>query len=262
MQRRILFAGAGGVLSAGAPLGLLAVRLAKRGRRWRSMSLRRAMREIGDNRPDYVYVLGATALAFGLFGYVLGRHADHLAELSETDPLTGLPNARRLFDRLDAELARARRYREALALLLVDLDGLKMINDRYGHHAGDDAIRAVAEVIRSELRETDVGARWGGDEFAVLAPNTSEAAALALAERIRATIAGTGAPWPLSGSVGVATIDPTADGEVVDSTTLMRAADRALYEAKRSGRNRVVSASPRALTGRSHGRPRNRRRRT
>jgi diguanylate cyclase (GGDEF)-like protein len=245
MRRRFVFASAGGLLSAGAPLGLLAVRLARR-ERWRSVSLSAVIDEIRRNGPDYIYAGTSTALALGVFGYLLGRHADWLAELSETDPLTGLFNARRLFDNLDGELARARRYREPLALLLVDLDGLKSVNDRFGHQAGDAAIRGLADVIRSELRETDIGARWGGDEFAVLAPNTSQAAALALAERIRATIPAAGAPWALSGSIGVAAVDPGQGEEVVDSATLMRAADAALYAAKRRGRNMVVSA-PRAI---------------
>jgi diguanylate cyclase (GGDEF)-like protein len=208
------------------------------------MSRRTVLREVATDRPDYIYVGTSTAIAFTLFGYVLGRQADRLTELSETDALTGLLNARGLFDRLDAELARARRYREALALLLVDLDGLKGINDRYGHGAGDEAIRSLADVIRSQLRETDLGARWGGDEFAVVAPCTSEGQALALAERIRAMIPGTSPRWPLSGSVGVATIDPKVGREVVDSATLMRSADAALYEAKRTGRNRVVIVPP------------------
>jgi diguanylate cyclase (GGDEF)-like protein len=103
----------------------------------------------------------------------------------------------------------------------------------------------LADVIRSQLRETDVAARWGGDEFAVLAPSTSKGAAVALAERIRALIPQERAPWHLSGSLGVAAIDPRSDGDVVDSATLMRAADAALYEAKRTGRNRVVMASAR-----------------
>jgi diguanylate cyclase (GGDEF)-like protein len=206
--------------------------------------LRRALREAAGDPPDYIYVGTSTAIAFSLFGYALGRQADRLAELSETDALTGLSNARGLFDRLDAELARSRRYREPIALLFVDLDGLKSINDRYGHRAGDEAIRNLADVIRSQLRESDVGARWGGDEFAVLAPNTSRAAALALAERIRALIPRQSVEWPLSGSVGVAAIEPRTDGEVWDASTLMRAADAAMYDAKRGGRNKVVVASP------------------
>jgi diguanylate cyclase (GGDEF)-like protein len=186
----------------------------------------------------------STAVVFTLFGYLVGRQADLLAELSETDPLTGLYNARGLFDRLNAELARSRRYRVPLALLSVDLNGLKSINDRYGHRAGDDSLRSVADVIRSQLRKSDVGARWGGDEFAVLAPSTSRVAALELAERIRALIPQRSTRWPLSVSIGVAALDPNTDGEGFESAALMRAADGAMYEAKRSGRDRVVVASP------------------
>lgn len=242
MRRRFAYACIGGLLSAGAPLGLFAVRLGRHRRRFYSMSVRGAACEDAADPPDYIYVGMSTAVAFTFFGYILGRQVDRFAELSKTDPLTGLSNARGLFDQLDAELARSRRYREPLALLFVDLDGLKSINDRYGHRAGDDAIRSLADVIRSELRESDVGARWGGDEFAVLAPSTSRAAALALAERIRALIAERSTRWPLSASVGVATLDPNTTGEVVDSATLMRAADAAMYQAKQSGRNRVVIA--------------------
>jgi Diguanylate cyclase, GGDEF domain len=187
MRRCFAYACLGGLLSGGAPVGLSAVRLARRRHRFCASSLRGATGEVAADRPDYIDVGVSTAVAFTLFGCILGRQADRLAELSETDPLTGLSNARGFLDRLDAELARSRRYREPLGLLSVDLDGLKSINDRYGHRAGDDAIRSVADVIRSELRES-VGARWGGDEFAVLAPSTSRVAALALAERIRALI--------------------------------------------------------------------------
>jgi two-component system, cell cycle response regulator len=222
---------------------LFAVRLARHPRRFWPTSPRAATRDVAADAPDYIYVGISTAVALTLFGYILGRQADRLATLSETDPLTGLSNARGLFDRLDAELARSRRYREPLALLSVDLDGLKSINDRYGHRAGDDAIRSVADVIRSELRESDLGARWGGDEFAVLAPCTSKVAALALAERIRALIPQRSTWWPLSVSTGVVTLDPNTDREDIGSATLMRAADAAMYEAKRSGRNRVVIAS-------------------
>ncbi len=221
------------------------MRLARKGRGSGSASIPRAIRELAvADSAGYFYVGASTAVAFVLFGYVLGRQADRLAALSETDALTGLSNSRGLFDRLDTELARLRRYREPLALLLVDLDGLKEINDRYGHRAGDEAIRTLAEVIRSQLRETDLGARWGGDEFAILAPRTSMVAARALAERIRFLIPQHSAQWPLSGSIGVASIDPATDGELVDSATLMRAADLAMYKAKRGGKNRVATALP------------------
>jgi diguanylate cyclase (GGDEF)-like protein len=247
MRRQVIYACAGGLLSAGAPLGFVGVRRARR--RHRGLGPEGCTRDGGADAADYVYVLLSTAVAFTLFGYVLGRKADRLAELSVTDPLTLLANARGLSERLDAELARARRYQESLALLAVDLDGLKNINDRFGHRAGDDALRSVAQVIRSELRSSDAAARWGGDEFAVVAPNTSAAAALALAERIRALVSRHRSRWRLRVSIGVATIDATAAGDTCDAATLMRAADSALYEAKRGGRDRVVLASPSADGG-------------
>lgn len=249
MPHRFAYACAGVLLSAGAPLGLLALRRQGRNSRAGSDTYLDPVRRSGGDPRDYVYVGVSAGLMFVLFGYVLGRHADRLAELSHTDPLTGLSNVRGLIDQLDLELARSRRYREPLALLLVDLDGLKRVNDRFGHHAGDEAIRGLADVIRSELRAPDIAARWGGDEFAVVAPNTSREAAVALAERIRASIPERRAEWQLSGSFGVATLDPRAGEDVEDSATLMRAADAALYEAKRTGRNRIVVAPPRQGAG-------------
>jgi two-component system cell cycle response regulator len=222
-------------------MGLCAVRLGRRARSRRPVSLRGALREVAGNLPDYLYVGSSTAIALALFGFTLRNQADQLADLSGTDPLTGLTNARGLDERLEAEIARLRRYRQPLSLLLLDLDGLKTINDRHGHRAGDEAIRSLADVIRSQLRDTDLGARWGGDEFAVLAPNTSKADALSLAERIRSLIPERGGQWPLSGSVGVATVDPKTDGGLVSKVALMRAADAAMYEAKRLGKNRVFS---------------------
>lgn len=243
MQRRVAYACAGGLLAAGAPVGLLAMRRLRRDARTGVPSWRGAIADAARDPRDYIYVGVSTMLAFSAFGYLLGRQGDRLAELSETDSLTGLANARRLFDRLELELARSRRYREPLALLLIDLDGLKCVNDQFGHAAGDEAIRSLANVIRSQLRDTDVAGRWGGDEFGVVAPHTSSDAAVSLAERIRALIPQEGTPWRLSGSVGVAAVDPQIHVGAVDSPTLMSAADAALYEAKRTGRNRVAVAS-------------------
>jgi diguanylate cyclase (GGDEF)-like protein len=250
MRRSVGFALAGALASAGAPLGLLGVRLRQRPP-GRPLSRRAVREELAADRASYAYVGMSTAIAFTVFGWMAGRQADRLAALSETDPLTELANARAFFDRLDKEVARSQRYRDPLALLLVDLDRLKAINDGHGHAAGDDAIRRVARIIRSELRRTDFGARWGGDEFAVVAPNTSRAAALALAGRIRAVIEDQEAPWPMSVSIGVATMEPAAQDEAGDLFMLMRAADAALYEAKRRGRNAVVMADPRSPARRS-----------
>lgn len=240
MQRRTTYACAGGLLSIGAQLGLLALRTLRE-RSGRGRALRRAIREVARNRDDYVYVGASTALVLSAFGFILGCQADQLRRLSRTDALTGLLNARGLFERLDVELARARRYGGSLAMLVIDLDGLKRINDRYGHRAGDEALRSLADVIRSQLRDTDVGARWGGDEFAVLAPGTSRSAALDLAERVRSLILQRKAGWPLSASIGVATIDAASSPDERTADRLMHDADRAMYEAKRRGRNKVVA---------------------
>ena len=171
------------------------------------MSLHRVRSEIAADRAAYMYIGGATALIFALFGYVLGRHADELAELSETDALTQLLNARGFGVRLRAEIRRTKRYREPLSVLFLDLDGLKKINDHHGHRAGSEALRQVASVIRSELRATDTGARWGGDEFTIIAPNTKRDEAVSFAERIRARIAEHVADWPMTASIGIATLD-------------------------------------------------------
>ena len=243
MRRSVAYACAGGLLSAGAPVGLLAIRWLQRSGN-AGAALRQILRDAAADRAGYLYIGGSTALVLALFGYLLGREVDRLVALAETDPLTGLANARGLLGRLDAETARARRYRQPLSLLLVDLDGLKRINDRHGHAAGDEAIRGLARVIRSELRDSDTGARWGGDEFAILAPNTPETAALALAERIRALVPRQRAREPLTASLGVATLQPDEGGDRMDGAGLMRQADVAMYEAKRRGRN-TVAAVPR-----------------
>jgi two-component system, cell cycle response regulator len=239
MRRRFTYALTAGVLSSGAPAGLLGIRLA---RREDEVSLQKLRNEIAADTAAYVYVGGAGGVIFAMFGYVLGRHADALAELSETDALTTLLNARGFAQRLRAEIKRSKRYREPLSLLFLDLDGLKHINDRYGHRAGSEALRQVAEVIRGELRASDAGARWGGDEFTILAPNTDIAAAALFAERIRVRIAEHVADWPLTASIGVASLDNRNGSEPSDPAALMRSADDALYEAKRRGKNTVVTA--------------------
>ena len=242
MPRSVRYACAGGMFAAGAPLGLLAVRHLQDRHLGGVPTLRTVSREMSSDVAGYLYVSVSTAVAFAFFGYLLGRQADRLTRLSETDPLTGLYNARGLLTRLDAELSRCRRYHNPVALLLVDLDGLKQINDRYGHHAGDSALVRLADVIRSELRETDVAGRWGGDEFAVLAPNTSQASALALAERIRVRVPEAGRRSHVTASLGVAATEPETTAAYPDSATLMQLADAALYQAKRAGRNTVAAA--------------------
>jgi two-component system cell cycle response regulator len=192
------------------------------------------------NRLTYIYVFVATAVVFIVLGYILGRQADELRRLSTTDALTGLSNRRAFHARLREEWRRSRRYRFPLSLLLIDVDGLKQVNDERGHDAGDRVLRGVASAIKDTLRETDFGARWGGDEFAIIAPNTARTAAQRLGQRLllhmkRRVPAGEATP---SASVGIAILDPTR-GESESIDWLMRAADQALYQAKASGRNRM-----------------------
>jgi diguanylate cyclase (GGDEF)-like protein len=239
--RRITYALLGAALGLGAPAGLLVVRFSSGG----TGAFSSIGREIASEPLTYAYVAVSTMIVFALFGCVLGRQADRLIELSTTDALTGLLNGRGFYERLDQELARACRSRQTLSLVSVDLDGLKSINDSHGHEMGDRALREVAERMRETLRITDIAARVGGDEFALLAPNTTEAAAVTLAHRIRARMAGAQrghALAPASVSLGVVTFDPGRDPHP-DRMALMRAADAALYDAKRAGGNRVEAVS-------------------
>ena len=161
--RRTLYALAGGVLGLGAPAGLLFIRLMRRG-----FSVGSAIEEMRTDRETYIYTATSTTVAFALFGGVLGHYADRLAKLATTDPLTGLFNPRAFHERLRHALIRAARYQVPLSFLIMDLDGLKRVNDQYGHAVGDAALRSVAAAIHSELREIDFCARLGGDEFGVV----------------------------------------------------------------------------------------------
>lgn len=166
--------------------------------------------------------------------------------LALTDPLTQTHNRRALMDRLTSELERARRYALHLAVLMVDLDRFKEINDSHGHVAGDEVLRAVSRVLQREARAVDVVARFGGEEFVVVLPETGEEGAVALAERIRARVeemsAGGVAGAPGNGalgvtvSVGVATVPSP---QVASPEDLIGLADQAMYRAKAQGRNRV-----------------------
>ena len=234
-RRSAWYAVAGAILSLGAPAGLLFLR---------ELSVRRPIAtELMSDRLTYLYVFIATAVVLASVGFALGRQADRLAALSETDVLTGLPNRRALRRRLSAEVRRSVRYAAPVSLLLVDVDGLKKVNDAEGHAAGDRVIRSVAIAITEGLRDSDFGARWGGDEFAIVTPNATGDAARSSAERLVTRVAERSRDGHPSAtvSVGVATFDP-ADRKHVDLEAFVRAADAALYLAKTSGRNRVQAA--------------------
>ena len=235
-RRSIGYAAAGAILAVGAPTGLLILR--------ELYTPRPVTTELVSDRLTYLYVLVATVVVLAFLGFWLGRQADQLAALSQTDPLTHLPNRRALKQHLAEEFRRSVRYGTPLSLLLVDIDGLKQVNDAYGHAAGDRLIRSVADAITGGLRQSDFGARWGGDEFAIVAPNTSMSAGCKSADRLVERVAKERAAdrhRPTTVSVGIATFDP-AERKYADFDALTDAADHALYRAKANGRNRVAAA--------------------
>ncbi|MCA1826803.1 MAG: diguanylate cyclase [Myxococcales bacterium] len=174
----------------------------------------------------------------------LSAQKEHYRALAQTDGLTGLPNFRSFHARLEEEVARAHRYGHPLACAMVDLDGLKQINDQLGHAAGNRAILALADAVREELRDTDFAARYGGDEFVVLLPQTNEVQGALFAERLRKRLADVSeqAGLPVRGSIGVAAVTSEELDSADAAEDLLRRADEALYNAKRSGRDRVEVA--------------------
>lgn len=172
------------------------------------------------------------------------REYDRARESAERDPLTGLRN-RRAFDReLAAERTRYERYHRPLAVLLIDLDHFKQINDTHGHEAGDAVLQLVAEILEQEVRDNDIPARLGGEEFVVLLPETGLERAIEAGERLRTaierlTVRWRGATIPVRASIGAASTPECTP----DPRALVRTADEALYAAKSQGRNRVVAAT-------------------
>jgi two-component system chemotaxis response regulator CheY len=168
--------------------------------------------------------------------------------LATRDSLTGLPNRRALYDRARVELSRAARARTSVGLILVDLDHFKRINDEFGHAAGDEALRRVAEVLLRNKRDYDHTGRWGGEEFLVVLPGTSLSQTAMVAERIRISMAtvkldlGGGRVVGLRASLGVACAPPASP--IVDLDDLLQQADDALYRAKAEGRDRVCFHQP------------------
>ncbi len=234
------------VAAAFAPLGAasaLAVPLLVSGQARGSLQLfarRPDAFSVADARLLFVLVLQAEVL--------LHRHQDReiLARLATTDPLTGLYNRRHFDEELSRELTRAVRGRHPVSLLMADIDHFKQYNDRYSHLAGDQALREIAAIIRQETRRGDTACRYGGEELAVILPETDELGALTFARRIieaveRHRFPGTEGERDvgLTISIGAA----TAPTDARNRKGLVQAADLALYRAKALGRNRVVQAA-------------------
>ena len=170
-----------------------------------------------------------------------------LEQMVVSDPLTGLHNRRYLMDRLTQEMQRADRHNEPLAFAMIDLDGFKPINDQFGHVVGDKVLRAVGNAVARCVRVSDIAARYGGDEFAIILPQTPPEGAMRVVERVLRSISELqlndeqGAQVKVTASLGLAYY-PADDVETPED--LVHSADGALYGAKRSGKNRYSSVRP------------------
>lgn len=186
------------------------------------------------------------------------RERQALQALAQTDALTGLSNFRALSARLDQEFKRAARYGHALSAVMIDLDNLKVVNDRFGHEVGNRAIVAVASHLKDNLREVDFAARYGGDEFIVLLAHQNADEAAVFAERVRGRLCPVSVTGPdglplqlaLTISVGIAEHGP--EQRQGRAELLLEAADLALYEAKRRGRDQIVVFRRRGARGGAH----------
>jgi diguanylate cyclase (GGDEF)-like protein len=235
VRYRILYPILGLILATGAPLGALAIRLAS--------GEVRAGAEVRNHLFYYAYELVGTALVFGAAGFAVGARADRLRagrdrfrELAGRDDLTGLPNRRLFREHYSRVVARSHRFREPVSLLLVDVDGLKEINDRWGHMAGNAALRHVARIVRERKRTEDLAARWGGDEFVLLLPGADAPAAERVAREIlKAAERSVLRTPPIAVTVTIGIASGVAASAAHD---FFAAADRALYEGKAAGRNR------------------------
>ena len=237
----------GAIFALGVPAGLLLTQSVVL-RVWPTRSW--IFNEITSQPLTYAYITLYTLILLIVLGYLLGRNSDRLCLLSNTDSLTGLSNRRLFNERLETEMARSTRYKVPLSMMVVDLDHLKGINDNLGHKAGDNAILAVATSLLGSVRAIDIAARIGGDEFAILFPQTTAREAKNQASRFVRNFADhcRDSTSLLSVSVGVSEFDPTVEG-LVRGEQFLLSADTALYQAKAAGGGRTIVSK---INGASH----------
>lgn len=228
-KRSLQWAFFGGVLSLGAPIGEFV--LYEAGLKY----------VFSFEQWAYIYSLNGTLLIFTFFGYISGRTMEHIEALSFRDSLTQLYNRRYIMQQLEDEIARNLRYNIPLSLILLDLDHFKKVNDQHGHMVGDQTLKVVSQTVRESCRVTDFVGRFGGEEFIIVCPNTTEFEAVQLADRIRKSVEQI--PENLLGFKGIQTIS-LGVMEVMSQHGLslnecLNLVDQALYLAKNNGRNRV-----------------------
>lgn len=199
-----------------------------------------AVRDLGDDLAVLASAHEVTRLNERLKSEqeALALANEHLNELATTDSLTGVMNRYRIEHLVQVALANAARYGHGFSLVMFDIDHFKAVNDAYGHDTGDRILKTLVASLESCLRETDLLGRWGGEEFMVLASNTDLTGATGLAERLRSRVEATdfGLPDPMTVSLGVT---EWISGD--NFTNLLVRADGAMYRAKETGRNRVIS---------------------
>ena len=215
-----------------------------------------AIDALSNSYRRFLFIIGAFTFAIAAAGATrLGRplarvvgEISRLRREAQTDGLTGVANRAALDERLSSEVARAERYGTSVSLVLADIDNFKQINDTHGHQTGDEALKAVARVLAESLRELDLAARFGGEEFALVLPGSGLSNARRVAERARRALetievkAPSGELLHVTASFGAAEFPTYAD-----PAALIAAADTALYTAKRNGKNQVATATARSL---------------
>lgn len=165
------------------------------------------------------------------------KKISHLQVLASTDSLTGLLNKGEAMKRLDIEITRAKRTNKPISVVMIDLDDFKAYNDAYGHQEGDYLLAQAANILRYSVREIDIAGRYGGEEFILILPETSQEHAAEICERIRNTLEQRQFKRKVTASFGIFTAN-----KIIEKEKLIEEADKALYEAKRSGKNKITAA--------------------